>query len=171
MDSKEIRALLHRLNEMLEADGLLGEISIYGGAVMALALNAREGTYDIDAIFAPKQPIQEYIKAIADEYGLPSDWLNDAVKGFVSSNNDIERFDTMSNLNVYVAKPEYMLAMKAISARTENLVEISDIEFLLRLLEINDVEAAERVIAKYYPKDRILPKTHYLLEEIIARMQ
>ena len=60
-----------------------GQIFIVGGAAMALAYSTRRVTKDIDAVFEPKSAIYDAATTVAEELGLPEDWLNDAVKGFV----------------------------------------------------------------------------------------
>ena len=57
MNKREIRRYLNDLNEELKKGQVKGEICIVGGAAMCLALNARESTKDIDAVFAPKMII------------------------------------------------------------------------------------------------------------------
>jgi len=54
-----------------------------------------------------------------------------------------------------------MLAMKLLSCRLDNQSEISDIRFLLRYCNVSSVSQAETIIYKYYPKNRVLPKTFY----------
>ena len=73
----------------------------------------------------------------------------------------------MSNLCVYVASPEYMLAMKCLSARLENANELDDIKYLLNFLNITSVEKAISIITQFYPIKRFMPKIQYALIEIL----
>lgn len=168
MDREMLAQVLKCLNAKLDELGITGEIAIYGGAVMCLALNARGSTHDIDAIFHPKTDVAHAARLVAEELGLPEDWLNDGVKGFVSANEDLVFFDQQSNLRIYVASAQYMLAMKLLSCRLDNQSEISDIRFLLRYCKVSSVSQAETIIYKYYPKNRVLPKTFYFLMEEIG---
>lgn len=81
---KKIIQLLKLLSQELEKRELKGEILIVGGSAMVIAFKARITTKDIDAIFEPKSKIYEISKEIAKNQDLPEDWLNDAVKGFMS---------------------------------------------------------------------------------------
>lgn len=81
---------------------------------MVLAFNARETTKDVDAIFEPSAEVRRAAAAVAENLSLPADWLNDAVKGYISPTGDfspIEAID-LPNLRVQAPTPEYMLAMK-----------------------------------------------------------
>lgn len=144
---------LKQLNEKLRMHEEDGELHIYGGAVICLCFNRRQMTDDIDGIFAPKNSIYRYIKEISVENELPSDWLNDSVKRFVSSNNEMENYQRFSNLTVLNATPRYCLAMKLLSARNDiDEHDREDIKFLMNYIGINSVEEAESIALNYYPK-------------------
>lgn len=169
MDRKEILRLLMILNEKLKSQGIRGEIILFGGAVMCLCLKSRVSTKDIDAIFEPKSKIYEAALQISEEEGVSKDWLNDGVKGFISENNDIELYESFSNLDIYNSKYEYLFAMKCMACRLdEEFSDKEDIEFLISYLKIKDVEEAENIILKYFPPRLITPKTHYMLKEFFS---
>ncbi|MCD5413405.1 MAG: DUF6036 family nucleotidyltransferase [Clostridiales bacterium] len=162
----EILGYLSILNEKLKQENLTGEIALFGGAVMCIQYNARPSTKDIDAVFSPKTDIYTVAKEVASEYNLSSDWLNDAVKGYVSKRNEIKLYLKFSNLNVYTPVPEYMLAMKCMASRIEEETDVKDIKFLIKYLNIEDVNVALKIVERYFPAKLILPKTRYLLEEL-----
>ena len=85
---EEIVAALARLAELLRERQTEGEVCLFGGAVMVLAFQARPSTKDVDAIFRPAPLVRELARHVAAERGLPEDWLNDGVKGFVSARHD-----------------------------------------------------------------------------------
>ena len=169
MKKEDIYNALILLNEKLKEKEIRGEIFLYGGTVMCLCLNARNSTYDIDALFEPKTKIYELAKEIAEEKGLNENWLNDGVKGFVSDKDEMELFENMSNLDIYNAKYEYLFAMKCMACRLEESSnDRKDIEFLIKYLNIQNVEEAEKIILKYFPQNLITPKTHFMLEEFFS---
>lgn len=171
MNRKEIIELLKKLNNKLKKADLHGEIYLYGGAVMCLVFKTRNFTHDIDAVFEPKSKIYDLIYEISEEENVPQDWLNDSVKGFISMRNEMIAYsgneEIGENLNVMTPVPEYLFAMKAMSSRTEHENEIEDIKFLIKEIGIKTVSQAEEIISKYYPSNMILPKTHYMLSELM----
>jgi hypothetical protein len=80
----EIRTLLLELGAELEVEGTRAELFLVGGAAMALAYNLRRLTADVDAVFEPKSVVYAAAGRVAERHPeLPTDWLNDAVKGFL----------------------------------------------------------------------------------------
>ena len=165
----EILKYLHALNEKLQRRNVKGEICLYGGAVMCLVYDARPSTKDVDAIFQPSKIIREVAKEIANEYELVNDWLNDGVKGFLVE-HPRKVFLNLSHLVVMVADPEYMLAMKSLSARIDG-TDSKDIEFLINKLKITTVDEVFKIIDKYYPRRIIKPATQFFLEEVFDEIQ
>ena len=76
-------AALSELAAVLAEAGIEGRVYVVGGAAMLLAYGSMRSTRDIDAVFEPTQPVRKAIGEVAESLGLPDDWLNDAVKGFV----------------------------------------------------------------------------------------
>lgn len=166
MKKSEILAAFEKLNEELGRQGIHGEIGVVGGAAMVLAFNARGSTKDVDAIFEPSSKIRAAAKNIAEEMGLPDDWINDAVKGHLPGEPDTKKIlFKKEHLTVWVPEPQYLLAMKGIAARFDTH-DALDLVFLINHLRIQSAEKVLEVIQKYYPKDRIPVKTQYFIEEL-----
>jgi hypothetical protein len=141
-----------------------GELCLYGGAVMALVYDARPNTDDVDAIFKPVRYIRRAAGKLAERHNLPKDWLNYAVKMFVVPHDQRVLFD-MSNLKVYIPPGEYVLAMKALSARA-NLQDRNDIKTLIEKLDVRGEQQLIEIVKYYYPNKEVKPATHILLKEI-----
>ena len=131
---------------------------------MCLVYDARPATKDVDAVFKPTTEIRQAIERVAERNDLPSDWLNDAVKGFLVPHPQ-RIFLDLSHLKVYVPEPDYLLAMKAISARAESF-DPEDVKLLIQSLELKTPEEVFAVIEKYYPRQQIKPATQYFIEEM-----
>ena len=84
----QILAALEALSDRLGEREIIGEICLFGGTVMVLAFNARLATKDVDAVFQPAQTIRDLAKTIGEQMHLPSNWLNDGVKGYVSARHE-----------------------------------------------------------------------------------
>jgi hypothetical protein len=150
--SRDIRRLFDLLNAALRREGIEGELFVVGGAVMCLAYAARPSTQDVDALFRPARQIRLAAARVAVEAGLPPDWLNDGVKGFLSERGDFARFVELDHLRVMVAQPEYLLAMKCLAMRIgPEFHDEDDVRYLLRHLDIRTYEQAVAVMTRYYP--------------------
>ena len=79
MNAGEIERYLTELNDELRSMNVKGELCLYGGAVMALAYNARPDTDDVDAVFEPVRYVRKAAGLVAERNGLPIGWLNNAV--------------------------------------------------------------------------------------------
>ena len=166
LTKEQILKSLGHLSDELESLGLQGEIMLTGGASMCLVHSARDMTKDIDALYEPKSVFNKLILKIASEDELPENWLNDSVKGFVTQTAPQEDFLSMRALKVTTVSTDYLLAMKLMSARYGE-TDYGDIKFLMGKLGINTVESLSEVVTTYYPPVRILPKTMYLIEQLV----
>jgi hypothetical protein len=165
---RDIRRLFDLLNEELRRSDTRGELYLVGGAVMCLAYNARESTADVDALFQPTAQVRKAAARAAAKSGFPPDWLNDAVKAYLSEKADFAPFLELDHLKIMVAVPNYLLAMKCLAMRIgAEFHDLEDVRFLLRLLDIRAYDQAVEVITKYYPLSRFPPKTLYALEELL----
>jgi hypothetical protein len=161
----DIVTLLDELASDLEAQGVHGDLFLVGGAAMALAYSTRRATRDLDAIFEPKQVIYDAARQIGDRHGLPLDWLNDGVKGFLPGPDPAATvlFDR-PGLTVRIASPRYLFAMKLLAARVER--DEDDIRLLYKLCGFKSVEEALDDVQSLYPHQPIPPRAQYLLEEL-----
>src|SRR5712692_6541608 len=115
--------------------------------------------------------LPRYAAAVAGENGWDADWMNDAVKGFVSARSSagLRRFrsypdDDQPGLRVLVPTAEYLLAMKCLSMRidaADNTHDASDIRDLMR--ETGRMTAAEliEVVEKFYPTNLVTPRVAF----------
>ncbi|MFZ4484696.1 MAG: DUF6036 family nucleotidyltransferase [Chthoniobacterales bacterium] len=171
MDREEITAYLERLSDALATRGVVGEIVLYGGAAMVLAHQARLSTKDVDAVFLPKSTVYEAAAEVTRDHGAPDGWLNDAVQGFVSEKSDTLPLLDWPNLKVYVAAPEYLLAMKCLSMRLgRDDTDLSDIKFLMKRLGLQRTDDVLRLVESYYPANQIQPKTRFAIEELCQHL-
>lgn len=107
---------------------------------MCLALNARDATRNVDALFKPTKIIREAAARVAASANVPEECLNDAVKGYLSPRGDFDPFLELPHLRVFVAQPAYLLAMKCAAMRIgEEFHGLDDVRYLLRYLNISTV--------------------------------
>ena len=82
----------------------------------------------------------------------------------------VETFISLGNLQVQTVSAEYLLAMKLMSARYGEK-DSEDILFLMKKLGIETAEGAIEILLSFFPRTQILPKTQYIIEEMIERIQ
>ncbi len=164
MKKEEIEEYLQQLNNELASMDIKGELCLYGGAVMCLVYNARPSTKDVDAVFMPAAQIRQAVKQVAESNHLKDNWLNDAVKGFLTEHRKNVYLD-LSHLKIYVPDPDYLLAMKTLSSRVDG-TDREDILCLAKHLKIKKAEQVFSILEKYYPQQRIKPATQYFVEEL-----
>lgn len=167
---EQILAALRALSDELGKRDVTGEICLFGGTVMVLAFTARLSTKDVDALFQPAKAIRDIAERIADEQHLPTTWLNDGVKGFVSARHETTagNLPQFPHLRLTMPVPEYLLAMKCMAARiggtADEPSDIADIIFLIRHLNLKTAKAVLDLVGQYYAANRIPVKTQYLVE-------
>lgn len=172
----EILTALSRLDEILRAEEITGEVCIYGGAAMVLAFDARESTRDVDGVFVPKSKLYEAAHLVAEEMGFREDWLNDGVKGFLSAKGEttIEGMPVFDNLRVLRPTTEYLLAMKCMASRVgdyDSAGDRKDIELLLRELELKDAGKVCDLVSAYFPDGLVSAKVRFFIEEIVSELE
>lgn len=164
----EILKALQALGDELSSRGVRGQIFIVGGAAMALAYSTRRVTKDIDAVFEPKSSIYEAAAQVAEELGLPEDWLNDAAKGFMpGEDQDARPVPDINGIEITTASPQYLLAMKLMAMRFGE--DNEDIEVLVEECGLGSAQEALDLLERLYPSREPLPKTRFFLEELFSR--
>jgi len=167
MTKSQIKTALEKLNDELLLLDVKGEICLYGGAVMCLVYDARPNTKDVDAVFKPTQQLREAAKRVAEAFNLKTDWLNDAIKGYVVEHSQ-RVFFNFSNLKVFVPEPDYLLAMKTLAARVD-ATDRQDVQFLINLLNLKTAPEVFSILEKYYPRQQIKPATQFFIEELFEK--
>ena len=161
---------LQALSDELGKQGVTGELCLFGGTVMVLAFTARLTTKDVDALFQPTQTIRDIAGRIATDQHLPTDWLNDGVKGFISARHETTtgNLPQFPYLRLTMPVPEYLLAMKCMAARIGGTADapsdVTDIVFLVRHLKLESAKEVLDLVGQYYPSNRIPVKAQYLVE-------
>lgn len=165
MNREDIEKYLWMLGQELQKKQVIGEILLVGGAVMLLEVGNREVTKDIDAYFEPKYSsiIREAAMVVASREGLPGDWLNDGVKGFFYSQPPNRRWAEYPGLRVYIATLDYILVMKVVAGRPQ---DIEDARALIQTLQITDAQEVFSIIAKYTKQKKLEARVQYIVEEL-----
>jgi len=90
------------------------------------------------------------------------------VKDYLSPRGEFDPFLELAHLRVFVARPEYLLAMKCAALRLgAEFHDVDDVRYLLRYLNIETSEQAMTIVTRYFDESRLLPKTRLALEELL----
>lgn len=167
----DIRALLTELGERLQIQGVEATLYVVGGAAMAIELDTRRVTQDVDGIFHPTATVRAEAEAMAVEHGLSKRWLNDSVSPWIPGGDDDAVPFSVPGLSVALASPRHLLAMKMAAFRP---TDKADLELLYRELRITRPDqAADLAIEVYGDQSMALPSRDELLleaESILARI-
>lgn len=161
---EQITTALEALDEALAVEGVHAELYIVGGTVMCVLLAARPSTNDVDAWFTEPQAVRRAAKRVAEQLELPEDWLNDAAKAFIPRGARFERWRAMKHLDVSMADPRTLLAMKCAAARTNE--DAGDIRALAAHLGLTTAAEIFAVTLTFFPEERLPVRTRLLLEEM-----
>jgi predicted nucleotidyltransferase len=168
LSRSDIMRLFEMLDAELAAGDVEGELYVVGGAVMCLALDAREATRDVDAFFRPARLVREAAARVAARAGVLPTWLNDAVKGYLGTHGVYDSYLELPHLRVFVARPEYLLAMKCAAMRLgEEFHDLDDVRYLLRYLNVSTSRDALAIVLRYFDEEQIPAKTRFVLEELL----
>ena len=88
----------------------------------------------------------------------------------MSSHGDFDPYLELPNLRVFVARPEYLLAMKCAAMRLgEEFHDLDDVRYLLRYLNIEQDEHALSIVTQYFDESLLLPRTRLALEDLLPQ--
>lgn len=177
---EDILKAFEEIGEIASEHGVIIDIGVYGGSAIALQWEFRRSTRDVDiVVFGDPQFLREAAAIVASRHGWPDNWINDAVKGFVSARQDVQlylefpRKSEDPGLRVFTPAPEYMLAMKCMAMRTgsgEDRSDIGDIKNLVRITGVKSTDDVLTLVEKYYPLKLVTPRTLFGIQEILESM-
>jgi hypothetical protein len=146
---------------------VVGELHVFDGAAMVLTFDERAATRDVDALFQPDGAVLEAAREVAHELGLPTSWLNNQASSYVSgrAGRGTPVYDH-PNLRVLTTPAEHLLAMKARAARAAR--DADDLRLLLRTLEVRTLEAAVRIVERFFPTEPLSERSRQLIEDLLA---
>ncbi|MGC8465686.1 MAG: DUF6036 family nucleotidyltransferase [Acidimicrobiales bacterium] len=169
LDRARISYLFEKVAQSAQDAGIRIDMFLVGGAAMTLAYSTVRVTKDIDAIFEPKAATYAIVRKVADEEGLPSDWVNDAVNIFYFPGNDVDPNATVlyesGGFTIRVASPRYLFKMKVITARAS---DEDDLHVLWPLCDYGTVEECLADLQASYPEGILNPSVRYRVEDLAS---
>ncbi len=132
---------------------------------------------------ADRDVVRRLAALVAQAHGWPSDWLNDGVKGFLSTRDHEAGMTLLSGefpsseepgLRVFLPRKEYLFAMKCRAMRlggVDQNRDIEDIRGLAAEIGIRTFDEAMTLVTSFYPRAQLQPKVQFGLEEIFSDME
>ncbi len=156
---------LTRLGELAAARGHKVDLLLVGGGIMVLLFETREATRDLDVVVLPPSDpaeVRALAATVASERGWPENWLNDAVKGFMTGISEGPVIFAAPGITVRRPEIAQLLAMKLGAWRDD--VDIADARRLLEEL-CDDRDQVWRQIEPYLQPGREL-KAQYAFDDL-----
>jgi predicted nucleotidyltransferase len=182
-DQVALEFALSELGRRSYEAGRTVEIAIYGGSALLLTMDRRVSTRDVDGVFEQdKDFVKKLAAGMAEEFGWDENWLNDGVKGWLSTvdaNPGVKVLfktypsEEQAGLRVFVPKPEYLFAMKCRAMRIggiDSSSDIEDIKLLAHKIGLTSSEDALALVESFYARGMLEPKTRFGLEEIFSSL-
>lgn len=162
----------------------LGEIAIYGGTAILLQFDWRRTTQDVDAVILNGEregAVKDAVAYAALALGLPDEWLNNYVDGFTPEREERSFFSAFGSypagetpgLRVFLAKPEYLCAMK-LKALERGVLDDRDFNDAVRLARevgVEDEEGLMRIYAGFFPDEELPPLSALRLPEVAVALR
>ena len=168
-DKGKLQELISLFANRLNDEGITGNISIVGGAALSIAyIPDRAATTDIDATFPNDPRIPLIINEIAEEFNLPTTWINNAVNAYIP----FETFEMwvhmvkVGGIEVRYASPELLLAMKLKADRGRR--DRPDIAELIKLCGINHIEDIEALYARFHHQEVLAARTKDAIVQMLT---
>ena len=132
---------------------------------MVLEFQSRMSTKDVDALIAApsdRQLVRRWIAKVADESGLPQEWLNDGAKAYLRGVSNPALLFASDGIRVSRPSFEQLLAMKLAAWRDE--VDIQDARLLVRSCSLPpEADLAFAALEPFIPPpDRLKAKYAFL---------
>ena len=173
MQAQEIEHYLAELGAALESQGISKPVRLLliGGAYMMLLANAPRTTDDVDIFWIEegedfqkaRLALRDAVQTIASRYALPLNWFNYLTQMLIYDKIIMPRgklWKRFGPLHVYAPPKEYILALKILAGRDQDL---ADCRLLLPQIRIRTRRQALRVLDRY-----LLPEAQQEEAETIA---
>lgn len=164
--------LLREVGQELEGKGLTASIYVVGGAAIALTLNSRRVTRDVNAALRDHpEELKDAASTVGARHGLAPDWFNSAASMFFSAEPDDDAGElSLPGLDISIVSPEHLLAMKIRASRGKDQ---ADLEYLFNFMGISEPQQAADITNRlfddtamgwYDPNEAL-----YVAEDVFAR--
>ncbi len=175
LDREGLQRALRRLSERIGLRGRRARIHIAGGAALVLGHRRARSTIDVDALsIDEREVVLSASREVAEDLGLDEAWLNDDVRDLffrtslvLESGGSGPTVFESPYLVVTTATASQLLAMKAQASRD---ADAEDIAFLMRELQVADMDQVREIHDAAFPYDPLPPTKEARLEAILRHV-
>ena len=164
LDRQEVERAFEVMGELLRRAKIMAEIAVYGGTAILLQFDMtfRTGDVDVRVRSGDHGAVMDAARRVADRHGWLRSWFSEAVSTHLSNTDDVTLHRAYpdaggAGLRVYIASPDYPLAMKLNAMRVGSRDE-SDAAVLSRASGITTFDASLELMKRYFPKDAPNPR-------------
>lgn len=176
LTAADVRAALSEIGEILLRGGKVGEIALYGGSAILLQFEASFRTADVDAVVqsGDHTAILDAARAVAARRGWLRSWFSEAVANYLADNpattfHGSYPSESRPGLRVYVARPDYLLAMKLRAMRVGTRDE-ADAAMLARACGLATAEQFVQLVQTFFPKEAIDARCRTVIARFAASL-
>jgi hypothetical protein len=164
LSKQDIEAAFREMGELLVRARKVAEIAVFGGAAILLQFEVNFHTGDVDARVETGDhgAVMTAAAEVARRHGWLRLWFSEAVTTYLGTDDGVAFHgsypsESSVGLRIYVAKPDYLLAMKLLAMRIGTRDE-ADATLLARASGITTVDAMVKLLQRYYPKETPDPR-------------
>jgi len=160
---------LASLNADLISQQIEVEFYFLGGAPIFQAFASTPTTAHIDAMFQPAEVVSDAAQRIAGREAVDDDWVHESIRTLVGGRADSAAHVELSNVRVFMPRPEYVLAVKcAAMGLGDDFHEMEDVRYVLRAMNITSAHQALSVVMQYFTERQLAPDLRTSLEGLIG---
>jgi hypothetical protein len=168
-DKEKLEELIGLFAKRMSDAGVTGKISIVGGAALSVAyIPDRAATTDIDATYPNDPRVPNIINQIAEEFDLPTTWINNAVNAYIpfETSEMWVHSQKVGGIEVRYASAELLLAMKLKADRGRR--DRPDIAALINLCGLTAIEEVESIYEHFHHQEVLSPRTKGLVLQMLT---
>lgn len=143
----DIDRLFRLLEQELDRRGVAASIYVVGGAAIALRHDDARRTADVDARVVPEAEVLAAAEVVASAEGVPPGWLNQRAVAWIPKGAGRRTSPPAAGLDIAIATPETLLAMKLVASRNRDL---ADIRLLAEDLGLTDARSMADLVREQY---------------------
>ena len=172
MSKSDVERAFAEMGDILYRAQRVADIAVFGGAAILLQFEAEFRTGDVDARVdsGDHGAVLEAARVMAERHGWLRSWFSKAVTTYVSAEADTTLHasfpsEAQTGLRVYVARLDYLLAMKLRAMRGGSRDE-ADAAMLARASGIVTASAMIALLRQYFPKEPPDPRRRTIVTQL-----